>query len=88
MPDSFAVNSESASGASSGICPSKLQREVLRRHPDQKPETSQLTPFDLEEQRFYSQHPSDSSSPYAKAEPSHPIKEFDQDLLSSVMIHI
>ncbi|KAK3563402.1 hypothetical protein QTP86_024179, partial [Hemibagrus guttatus] len=38
-----------------GACPEHLSRETSRRHPKQMPEPPQLPPFDVEEQRLYSE---------------------------------
>uniref|UniRef100_A0A8C6P6I9 Protocadherin related 15 n=1 Tax=Nothobranchius furzeri TaxID=105023 RepID=A0A8C6P6I9_NOTFU len=45
-----------------------------RRHPDQMPKPPQLAPFDLEEQRFYSESLPNVRAPHpiSKAEPGHP----------------
>ena len=52
------------SGSAAGSPPSRtclenLSREVLGRHPDQMPEPPQLTVFDADEQRLYSELPPD-----------------------------
>ena len=61
----------------SRTCPENLQREATRRHPNQVPEPPQLTPFDAEEQRLYSELPPDGRAPHSitKTEPSYPPKE-------------
>uniref|UniRef100_A0A8C6LZV4 Nucleolar protein 12 n=1 Tax=Nothobranchius furzeri TaxID=105023 RepID=A0A8C6LZV4_NOTFU len=48
-----------------------------RRHPDQMPKPPQLTPFDPEEQRFYSESLPNVRAPHpiSKAEPGHPTEE-------------
>jgi len=43
----------------SWTCPENLQGEAPGGHPNQTPEPSQLTPFDAEEQRLYSDLPLD-----------------------------
>ena len=57
--------------------PVSLQMEATRRHPNQVPEPSQLTPFDAEEQRLCSEFAPDGQAPHpiSKAEPSQPPKE-------------
>ena len=61
----------------SRTCPENLERQAPGRHPDQMPEPPQLTPFDAEEQRLYSELPPDVWAPHliSKAEPSHPPEE-------------
>ncbi|KAL3983525.1 myosin XVIII [Sarotherodon galilaeus] len=60
-----------------GTCPEHLTQEAPRRHPCQMPEPSQLTPFDVEEQRVYSEPLPDgrTSHPISKGEASHPSEE-------------
>jgi len=43
----------------SWTCRENLQREAPGGHPNQMPEPSQLTPFNAEEQRLYSELPPD-----------------------------
>uniref|UniRef100_A0A8C6MLL2 Endothelial PAS domain protein 1 n=1 Tax=Nothobranchius furzeri TaxID=105023 RepID=A0A8C6MLL2_NOTFU len=56
--------------------PKHLPREASRRHPDQMPKPPQLTPFDPEEQRFYSESLPNVLAPHPifKAETSHPME--------------
>ncbi|TWW80170.1 hypothetical protein D4764_10G0012000 [Takifugu flavidus] len=60
-----------------GTCPEHLEREASGRQTGQMPEPPQLTPFDEEEQRFYSELLPDvrASHPISKAEPGHPAEE-------------
>ena len=54
------AGSGSASGSPpSQTCPENLQREAPMWHPGQMPEPPQLIPFDVEEQRLYSELPPD-----------------------------
>ncbi|KAK3512968.1 hypothetical protein QTP70_033400 [Hemibagrus guttatus] len=47
-----------------GACPEHLPRETSRRHPKQMPEPPQLPPFDVEEQRLYSELLPGDRAPY------------------------
>ncbi|KAK3525040.1 hypothetical protein QTP86_013476 [Hemibagrus guttatus] len=60
-----------------GACPEHLSRETSRRHPKQMPEPPQLSPFDVEEQRLYSELlPGDRApNPISKGAPRHPTEE-------------
>ncbi|KAK3542693.1 hypothetical protein QTP86_033188 [Hemibagrus guttatus] len=58
-------------------CPEHLPRETSRRHLKQMPEPPQLSPFDVEEQRLYSELLPGDRAPYpiAKGAPRHPTEE-------------
>ncbi|KAK3532634.1 hypothetical protein QTP86_027371 [Hemibagrus guttatus] len=60
-----------------GACPEHLPRETSRRHPKQMPEPPQLSPFDVEEQRLYSELLPGDSAPYpiSKGAHCHPTEE-------------
>ncbi|KAK3543987.1 hypothetical protein QTP70_032746, partial [Hemibagrus guttatus] len=60
-----------------GACPEHLSRETSRRHPKQMPEPPQLAPFDVEEQRLYSELLLGDRAPYpiSKGAPRHPTEE-------------
>ncbi|KAK3507331.1 hypothetical protein QTP70_014461, partial [Hemibagrus guttatus] len=60
-----------------GACPEHLSREMSRRHPKQMPEPPQLPPFDVEEQRLYSELLPGDRAPYpiSKGAPCHPTEE-------------
>ncbi|KAK3526133.1 hypothetical protein QTP70_016128 [Hemibagrus guttatus] len=60
-----------------GACPEHLSRETSRRHPKQMPEPPQLPPFDVEEQRLYSELLPGDRAPYpiSKGAPHHPTEE-------------
>ncbi|KAK3516868.1 hypothetical protein QTP70_027074 [Hemibagrus guttatus] len=60
-----------------GACPEHLSRETSRRHPKQMPEPPQLPPFDVEEQRLYSELLPGDRAPYpiSKGAPRHPTEE-------------
>ncbi|KAK3507441.1 hypothetical protein QTP70_020634 [Hemibagrus guttatus] len=60
-----------------GACPEHLSRETSRRHPKQMPEPPQLPPFDVEEQRLYSELIPGDRAPYpiSKGAPRHPMEE-------------
>ncbi|KAK3541074.1 hypothetical protein QTP86_012309 [Hemibagrus guttatus] len=60
-----------------GACPEHLSRETSRRHPKQMPEPPQLPPFDVEEQRLYSELLLGDRAPYpiSKGVPRHPTEE-------------
>ncbi|KAK3524881.1 hypothetical protein QTP86_011082 [Hemibagrus guttatus] len=60
-----------------GACPERLSRETFRRHPKQMPEPPQLPPFDVEEQRLYSELLSGDRAPYpiSKGLSRHPTEE-------------
>ncbi|KAK3563988.1 hypothetical protein QTP86_006243 [Hemibagrus guttatus] len=60
-----------------GACPENLPRETYRRHPKQMPEPPQLPPFDVEEQRLYSELLPGDRAPYpiSKGAPRHPAEE-------------
>ncbi|KAK3560234.1 hypothetical protein QTP86_002183 [Hemibagrus guttatus] len=60
-----------------GACPEHLPRETSRRHPKQMPEPPQLLPFDVEEQRLYSELLPGDRAPYpiSKETPHHPTEE-------------
>ncbi|KAK3566905.1 hypothetical protein QTP86_004875 [Hemibagrus guttatus] len=60
-----------------GGCPEHLPRETSRRHPKQMPEPPHLPPFDVEEQRLYSELLPGDSAPYpiSKGAPHHPTEE-------------
>ncbi|KAK3528059.1 hypothetical protein QTP86_020223 [Hemibagrus guttatus] len=60
-----------------GACPEHLSRETSRRHPKQMPEPPQLPPFDVEEQRLYSELLPGDRAPYpiSKGAPRHPMEE-------------
>ncbi|KAK3507793.1 hypothetical protein QTP70_000403 [Hemibagrus guttatus] len=47
-----------------GACPEHLSRETSQRHPKQMPEPPQLPPFDVEEQRLYSELLPGDRAPY------------------------
>ncbi|KAK3542720.1 hypothetical protein QTP70_000097 [Hemibagrus guttatus] len=57
-----------------GACPEHLPRETSRRHSKQIPEPPQLSPFDVEEQRLYSELLPGDRTPYpvSKGAPRHP----------------
>jgi len=46
-------------------CPKNFQREATRTHPNQMPEPPQLSPFDAEEQRLYSEFPPIGLAPHS-----------------------
>ncbi|KAK3529226.1 hypothetical protein QTP70_021926 [Hemibagrus guttatus] len=54
-----------------------IPRETSRRHPKQMPESPQLSPFDVEEQRLYSELLPGDRAPYpiSKGVPHHPTEE-------------
>ncbi|KAK3537762.1 hypothetical protein QTP70_017850, partial [Hemibagrus guttatus] len=58
-------------------CLEHLPRDTSRRHPKQMPEPAQLPPFDVEEQRLYSQLLPGVRAPYpiSKGAPRHPTEE-------------
>ncbi|KAK3525239.1 hypothetical protein QTP86_024945, partial [Hemibagrus guttatus] len=60
-----------------GACPEHLSRETSWRHPKQMPEPPQLPPFDVEEQRLYSELLPGDRAPYpiSKGAPRHPTEE-------------
>ncbi|KAK3555190.1 hypothetical protein QTP86_010028 [Hemibagrus guttatus] len=60
-----------------GACPEHLSRETSRRHPKQMPKPPQLPPFNVEEQRLYSELLLGDIAPYAisKGAPCHPTEE-------------
>ncbi|KAK3536298.1 hypothetical protein QTP86_001402, partial [Hemibagrus guttatus] len=60
-----------------GACPEHLSRETSRRHLKQMPEPPQLPPFDVEEQRLYSELLPGDRAPYhiSKGAPCHPTEE-------------
>ncbi|KAK3527484.1 hypothetical protein QTP86_023019, partial [Hemibagrus guttatus] len=60
-----------------GACPEHLSRETSWRHPKQMPEPPQLPPFDVEEQRLYSELLPGDRAPYpiSKGAPCHPTEE-------------
>ncbi|KAK3509598.1 hypothetical protein QTP70_006792 [Hemibagrus guttatus] len=60
-----------------GACPEHLPRETSRRHPKQMPASPQLSPFDVEEQRLYSEILPGDRAPYpiSKGAPRHPTEE-------------
>ncbi|KAK3554317.1 hypothetical protein QTP70_020817 [Hemibagrus guttatus] len=60
-----------------GACLDHLSRETSRRHPKQMPEPPQLPPFDVEEQRLYSELLPGDRAPYpiSKGAPRHPMEE-------------
>ncbi|KAK3558536.1 hypothetical protein QTP86_019007 [Hemibagrus guttatus] len=60
-----------------GACPEHLPRETSWRHPKQMPKPPQLPPFDVEEQRFYSELLPGDRAPYpiSKGAPHHPTEE-------------
>ncbi|KAK3568636.1 hypothetical protein QTP86_011433 [Hemibagrus guttatus] len=60
-----------------GACPEHLSRETSRRHPKQMLEPPQLPPFDVEEQRLYSELLPGDRAPYpiSKGAPCHPTEE-------------
>ncbi|KAK3514861.1 hypothetical protein QTP70_033796 [Hemibagrus guttatus] len=60
-----------------GACPEHLPRETSRRNPKQTPEPPQLPPFDVEEQRLYSELLPGDRAPYpiSKGAPRHPTEE-------------
>ncbi|KAK3523278.1 hypothetical protein QTP86_028469 [Hemibagrus guttatus] len=69
---------ESSSGPlPGGACPEHLSRETSRRRPKQMPESPQLPPFDVEEQRLYSELLPGDRAPYpiSKGAPRHPTEE-------------
>jgi len=51
-------------------CPENLQREVTRRHSNHIPEPTQLTPFDAEKQRLYSELPLELLPPSLRLSPA------------------
>ncbi|KAF7653624.1 hypothetical protein LDENG_00080760, partial [Lucifuga dentata] len=61
----------------SWTCLEDLPRESTRGHPYWVPEPPQLTPFDAEEQRLYSESLPDvqASHPVPESEPRHPMEE-------------
>ncbi|KAF7650212.1 hypothetical protein LDENG_00129660, partial [Lucifuga dentata] len=61
----------------SWTCLEDLPREATRGHPYYVPEPPQLTPFDVEEQRLYSESLLDvrASHPVPESEPRHPTEE-------------
>ncbi|TWW73154.1 hypothetical protein D4764_15G0005480 [Takifugu flavidus] len=70
--------SPATSISSSGGTPNRSQaREASGRHPSQMPESPQLTPLNVEKQRFYSEPLPDvrASHPISKAEPGLPAEE-------------
>ncbi|KAK3550428.1 hypothetical protein QTP86_025158 [Hemibagrus guttatus] len=60
-----------------GACPEHLPRETSRMHLKQMPEPPQLSPFDVEEQRLYSELLPGDRAPYpiSKGAPCHPTEE-------------
>ncbi|KAK3545005.1 hypothetical protein QTP86_032702 [Hemibagrus guttatus] len=60
-----------------GACPEHLPRETSWRHPKQMPEPPQLSFFDVEEQRLYSELLLGDRAPYpiSKRAPCHPTEE-------------
>ncbi|KAK3514726.1 hypothetical protein QTP70_029193, partial [Hemibagrus guttatus] len=60
-----------------GACPEHLPREMSRRHPKQMPEPPQLAPFNVEEQRLYSELFPGDRDPYPISEgaPRHPMEK-------------
>ncbi|KAK3562309.1 hypothetical protein QTP86_033325, partial [Hemibagrus guttatus] len=60
-----------------GACPEHLSRETSRRHPKQMPEPPQLPPFNVEEQRLYSELLPGDRAPYpiSKGAHRHPTEE-------------
>ncbi|KAK3572156.1 hypothetical protein QTP86_022232 [Hemibagrus guttatus] len=60
-----------------GACPEHLSRETSQRHLKQMPEPPQLPPFDVEEQRLYSELLPGDRAPYpiSKGVPRHPTEE-------------
>ncbi|KAK3526720.1 hypothetical protein QTP70_032135 [Hemibagrus guttatus] len=66
-----------------GACPEHLSRETSRRHPKQMPELPQLPPFDVEEQRLYSELLLGDRAlyPISKGVPRHPTEEAHFGLL-------
>ncbi|KAK3574723.1 hypothetical protein QTP86_015383, partial [Hemibagrus guttatus] len=60
-----------------GACPEHLPRETSRRHTEQMPKPPQLSPFDMEEQRLYSELLPGSRTPYpiSKGAPRHPTEK-------------
>ncbi|KAK3548823.1 hypothetical protein QTP70_020713 [Hemibagrus guttatus] len=60
-----------------GACPEHLSLETSRRHPKQMPEPPQLPPFDVEEQRLYSELLPGDRAPYpiSKGAPRHSTEE-------------
>ncbi|KAK3517299.1 hypothetical protein QTP70_002944 [Hemibagrus guttatus] len=60
-----------------GAYPEHLPREMSQRHPKQMPEPPQLPPFDVEEQRLYSELLLGDRAPYpiSKGAPRHPAEE-------------
>ncbi|KAK3534941.1 hypothetical protein QTP70_002024 [Hemibagrus guttatus] len=60
-----------------GACPEHLPRETSRRRPKQMPEPPQLCPFDVEEQRLYSELLPGDRAPYpiSKGAACHPMEE-------------
>ncbi|KAK3511111.1 hypothetical protein QTP70_031458 [Hemibagrus guttatus] len=61
----------------SGACLEHLPSEMSRRHPKQMPEPPQLSPFDVDEQRLYSELLPGDRAPYpiSKGAPRHPTEE-------------
>ncbi|KAK3516275.1 hypothetical protein QTP70_008649 [Hemibagrus guttatus] len=71
-----------------GACPKHLSRETSWRHPKQMPEPPQLPPFDVEEQRLYSELLPGDRAPYpiSKGAPCHPTEEASfQPLVSGIL---
>ncbi|KAK3516543.1 hypothetical protein QTP70_021740 [Hemibagrus guttatus] len=66
-----------------GTCPEHLPRDTSRRHPKQLLEPPQLAPFDVEEQRLYSELLPGDRAPYSisKGSPCHPTEETHFGLL-------
>ncbi|KAK3562082.1 hypothetical protein QTP86_027175 [Hemibagrus guttatus] len=60
-----------------GACPEHLPRETFWRHSKQMPEPPQLSSFDVEEQRLYSELLPGDRAPYpiSKGAPRHPMEE-------------
>ncbi|KAK3543486.1 hypothetical protein QTP70_023211, partial [Hemibagrus guttatus] len=60
-----------------GVCPEHLPREMSQRRPKQMPEPPQLPPFDVEEQRLYSELLPGDRAPYpiSKGAPRHATEE-------------
>ncbi|MED6274144.1 hypothetical protein CHARACLAT_013499 [Characodon lateralis] len=60
-----------------GTCLGHLLREASRGQPKQMPEPPQLTPFDVEEQQFYSKLLSNDRGPHpiSKLVPGHPAEK-------------
>ncbi|KAK3509062.1 hypothetical protein QTP70_020202, partial [Hemibagrus guttatus] len=71
------ISNKPPSQHQSGACPEHLPRETSRRHTKQMLEPPQLSPFDVEEQRLYSELLPGDRAPYpiSMGAPHHPTGE-------------